>query len=101
MSPLLLCAMQESLAHDGHQGARDAAHTLKSSSASLGCLALSESCRQMEAMASEGDAAGTRSLLTQIESQHTEAVAFLAALQDSQSTERAADSTDDSRDDRS
>ena len=52
-------------------------------------------------MASEGDAAGTHSLLTQIESQHTEAIAFLAALRDSQSTERAADSTDESRDDRS
>jgi len=100
-SPLLLCTMRQSLAHGDPLGARDAAHTLKSSSASLGCLALSESCRQMEALAREDDAAGAHPLLTQIESQHSEAVAFLAALQESQSTEKTANSTDESRDDRS
>ncbi|WP_136515291.1 response regulator [Geomonas edaphica] len=83
-SPLLVEAMREGLHCDDPQGVHRAAHTLKSSSASLGFIALSDSCRRMEALTMEGGDADTdaEALLQQIETQHRQALEFLAALRE-------------------
>ena len=83
--PLLVEAMREGLRHDDPQGVHRAAHTLKSSSASLGCIALSNSCRRMEALTMEGGDADAETLLQQIETQHRQALEFLAALREEES----------------
>ncbi|WP_129125019.1 response regulator [Geomonas oryzae] len=84
-SPLLVAAMREGLHRDDQQEVHRAAHTLKSSSASLGCIALSDSCRRMEALTMEGGGADAETLLQQIESQHRQALEFLAALREEES----------------
>ena len=79
-SPVLVAAMRQGLEQGDPLGVRQAAHTLKSSSASLGCLGLSDSCRRMEVLAVEGTLQGADPLLQLIETQHRQAVDFLAAL---------------------
>ncbi|QXE90105.1 response regulator [Geomonas subterranea] len=81
-SPLLLASMREGLSGGDPQGVRQAAHTLKSSSASLGCLGLSETCRQLELLTVEGGMEGAEPLLLRIEAQHRKALEFLTALPD-------------------
>ncbi|GFO62182.1 hypothetical protein GMPD_01010 [Geomonas paludis] len=81
-SPLLVASMRQGLSAGDPQGVRQAAHTLKSSSASLGCLGLSDSCRQLELLTVEGDLKGADALLQQIEAQHRKAVEYLAAVQE-------------------
>ncbi|QXE86479.1 response regulator [Geomonas nitrogeniifigens] len=79
-SPLLVASMREGLAGGDPQGVRQAAHTLKSSSASLGCLGLSDTCRQLELLTVEGILEGAEPLVRRIEAQHRKAVEYLAAL---------------------
>ncbi|MBJ6798769.1 response regulator [Geomonas propionica] len=79
-SPLLVASMREGLAAGDPQGVRQAAHTLKSSSASLGCLGLSDTCRLLELLTVEGTLEGAEPLLRQIEARHQKAVEYLATL---------------------
>ena len=79
-APQLIAAMRDSLADADAAGVRQAAHTLKSSSAALGCMTLSELCRHIETMASEGRLDIAMPIFQQIESHYAEAEAFLAAL---------------------
>ncbi|MBU5611765.1 response regulator [Geomonas azotofigens] len=79
-SPLLVASMREGLAGEDAQGVRQAAHTLKSSSASLGCVELADSCRLLELLTAEGTLEGAEPLLRRIEAQHRTAIEFLAAL---------------------
>ncbi|WP_224983925.1 response regulator [Geomonas agri] len=79
-SPLLLASMREGLAGGNPLVVRQAAHTLKSSSASLGCLGLSDTCRLLELLTVEGTLEGAEPLLRQIEAQHRKAVEYLAAV---------------------
>ncbi|QWV93292.1 response regulator [Geomonas oryzisoli] len=81
-SPLLVASMREGLAGGDPQRVRQAAHTLKSSSASLGCLALSDTCRHLELLTVEGVLEGAEPLVSRIETQHRKAVEYLTALPD-------------------
>lgn len=59
---------------------RDAAHTLKSSSAYVGATALSARCRELERMAREGNLPGCVGLADGLEDDYADAIAELAPL---------------------
>jgi two-component system sensor histidine kinase/response regulator len=66
-SPQLLRSLREAMAQHDIACVRLAAHSLKSSSASLGAMALSESCKTLETMAREQRLEDAEILLTDIE----------------------------------
>jgi signal transduction histidine kinase/CheY-like chemotaxis protein/HPt (histidine-containing phosphotransfer) domain-containing protein len=68
---------------DGNDSAalRAAAHSLKSSSANLGALGLSEKCRALESKAREGDWTGVPELVAEIAANHPDVVGALKRLQ--------------------
>jgi CheY-like chemotaxis protein/HPt (histidine-containing phosphotransfer) domain-containing protein len=67
------CALADGRLPDVHR----AAHTLKSSSASFGALAMSEMCRELEAGARAGSVEGALSLLARIAGEHQRVAAAL------------------------
>jgi HPt (histidine-containing phosphotransfer) domain-containing protein len=75
----LLPQLQAALAADDAAGIREVAHTLKSSSASIGAIKLSALCAEMEVLAKQGQTAGMHEKVTAV---ITESTAALAALKD-------------------
>jgi HPt (histidine-containing phosphotransfer) domain-containing protein len=75
----LLPQLQAALAADDAAGIREVAHTLKSSSASIGAIKLSALCAEMELLAKQGQTAGMHEEVTAV---ITESTAALAALKD-------------------
>jgi HPt (histidine-containing phosphotransfer) domain-containing protein len=65
-APKLLASAQQALAQDQAQELRRAAHTLKSTSATFGAMALSGRARELEYKARDGVLEGSEVLLKQI-----------------------------------
>ena len=65
-APRLLDDMRGALANRDAHGLRDAAHTLKSSSANLGAVALTQACRGLETTARNQQWDGTQSMVDAI-----------------------------------
>lgn len=65
------------------QGVRHVAHTLKSSSASIGALRLSQVCAEVESMVRESDSAGLPQRLDQLEAELATALAAVRQRQNS------------------
>jgi CheY-like chemotaxis protein/HPt (histidine-containing phosphotransfer) domain-containing protein len=64
--PELLTALDESIARGDADAVRKQAHTIKSASANLGAMELSQNCRELEHRASQGTLDGIASLLSRI-----------------------------------
>jgi len=79
-TPQLLHGLHEALAANDVQAALRAVHTLKSSSAALGALPLSNAARLAEAAAREDRLDAVRALLPQLELQHERAARQLRLL---------------------
>ena len=62
------------------QGLRHVAHTLKSSSASVGALALSKACAEVEAKLRKGDTAGMRLDISRLISEGQAALLAVGAI---------------------
>jgi CheY-like chemotaxis protein/HPt (histidine-containing phosphotransfer) domain-containing protein len=67
-SPLLLDTIHKGIADADPASIHQAAHSLKSSSANLGALNLSDLCKKMESLGRAGSIAGAAELMVQIES---------------------------------
>jgi HPt (histidine-containing phosphotransfer) domain-containing protein len=67
-SPLLLDTIHKGIANADPTSIHQAAHSLKSSSANLGALNLSDLCKKMESLGRAGSIAGAAELMVQIES---------------------------------
>lgn len=65
---------------------REAAHTLKSTSASFGALALSEFCRELEILAKSGDLQGAGQILSSIKTEFDRAKTDLLKIKDGDET---------------
>jgi HPt (histidine-containing phosphotransfer) domain-containing protein len=76
-SPPLFATMRAALAADDRVALRRAAHTLKSTSTSLGALRLAATCREIESHAADGEGAW---LAVRIEAAATEYAGANAAL---------------------
>jgi HPt (histidine-containing phosphotransfer) domain-containing protein len=79
-SPTLLQGLQEAVAAGDSTGVQKAAHTLKSSSATLGAQALADLCKTMEALGRTQAMGETPQLLTRIEMEFLAAREALTAL---------------------
>ncbi|MEM9448900.1 MAG: response regulator [Cyanobacteria bacterium P01_E01_bin.6] len=66
-TPTLIQSMQSAVAHHDADKMSFAAHTLKSSSASLGAIKLSERCQTLESMGQEGNLAQSEKIVEQVE----------------------------------
>jgi len=62
-TPQKLATMQQAVTADDHATLRHVAHTLKSSSAQLGALPMSERCKQLELLGKAGTTNGAEELL--------------------------------------
>ena len=82
-SPHLITNMQEAIASGMTENLQRAAHTLKSSSASLGADVLSQLCKQMEGFGRSGKLAGTAELFQQIVPEYEGVVLALNDFKDS------------------
>ncbi|MCA1992948.1 MAG: response regulator, partial [Coleofasciculus sp. S288] len=69
-SPTLLQAISTAIVQSDALAMKQAAHTLKSSSASLGAISFSQLCQELEMIGSNGTTAGARELLVDIESEY-------------------------------
>ena len=69
-SPRQLAAMQAALATGNAEDLRRAAHSLKSNSAEFGGMALSNLCRDLEAMSKAGTLDGAAELVAQAEAEY-------------------------------
>ena len=69
-APSLLAAMDKALTQTNAAQLQSAAHTLKSSSASLGAMNLSKLCEQLEMLGHTGTTAGAREIITRVESEY-------------------------------
>lgn len=69
-APVLLQAIHTSVTNSDSLGLRQAAHTLKSTSATLGATTLSMLCKQLETMASKGTMAATSALSPELEAEY-------------------------------
>jgi len=78
-SPALLDDMRGALASGDRVALRRAAHTLKSTSASLGALALAATCRELEAAAADAPPAELAARAEQVTSDYGAARAALEA----------------------
>ncbi len=76
-SPNLINNMAEAIAVGVAENLQRAAHTLKSSSASLGADVLSQLCKQMEGLGRSGEFTGTAELFQQITPEYEEVVIAL------------------------
>jgi len=77
--PGLLADLRTAVSAGDAPAARRAAHTLKSTSASLGALGLAAQCRQIEAAAAAGDLAGLDVQVDQAAATYGEVEAALRA----------------------
>jgi HPt (histidine-containing phosphotransfer) domain-containing protein len=78
--PRLLAELRAGVAAGDAQGARRAAHTLKSTSASLGALGLAAQCREIEAAAAAGDLVGLGEHVERAAATYREVEAALRAV---------------------
>jgi CheY-like chemotaxis protein len=69
-APSLLAAMDEAVTQINPAQMQEAAHTLKSSSASLGAMNLSTLCEQLEMLGQTGTTVGAREIITQVQSEY-------------------------------
>jgi HPt (histidine-containing phosphotransfer) domain-containing protein len=79
-APTQLGALREAIETGDADGARRAAHTLKSNGATFGAEGFSESCRLLEDCAKAGDLARAGELLPRVEAGYGEVAAALAAF---------------------
>ena len=79
-TPQLIESLQKSLAGLDSDGFRRAAHSIKSSSASLGAMRLSEHARQLEMIGKSGDLAEAATQLEKLETEYALASAELTEL---------------------
>ena len=79
-SPLLFAELRAAIDAGDAATARRTAHSLKSTSASMGALALSRLCREMETAATSGSVAGLAGSIDPAEAEYTRAVNELARL---------------------
>jgi len=79
-APQLIQSAGQALAQGHVEEVARFAHTLKSSSATFGALALSDLARQLERLAREGTLAGAGDLLEQIQTAYERAWAALEML---------------------
>ncbi|NEQ22314.1 MAG: response regulator, partial [Microcoleus sp. SIO2G3] len=69
-APSLLAAMDKAVTQTNAAQLQTTAHTLKSSSASLGAISLSHLCEQLEILGQTGTTVGARELITQVHSEY-------------------------------
>jgi len=81
-TPKLFGNLRRALAAGDAKGVAAAAHTLKSTSATLGVTALAECCREMEQRGRAGDLAGLAALQAEAEGMFERARPLLQAWQD-------------------
>jgi HPt (histidine-containing phosphotransfer) domain-containing protein len=79
-APQLLADMRAVVEKSDSAGLRIAAHSLKSNFADFGALALSELCKQLEALAKAGTLTVTEALVSQIEGRYPSVKRNLEAL---------------------
>ena len=79
-TPKAIAAMLEALETGDTDVLRDAAHTLKSSSAYVGASSLSARCRDLERAAREGNLPACVGLADGLEDDYADAIAELAPL---------------------
>ena len=77
--PRLLAELRAAVAAGDAPAARRAAHTLKSTSASMGALGLAAQCREIEAAAAAGDLAGLDERVERVAVTYDEVEAALRA----------------------
>jgi signal transduction histidine kinase/DNA-binding response OmpR family regulator len=69
-TPNLLADLREAVSQGGAEGLQRAAHTLKSSSASLGAMGLSTLCQELEGMGRAGTLEGAAEKVAQVEAEY-------------------------------
>ena len=79
-TPLLIQAIDTAVAKTDAVAMQKAAHTLKSSSASLGAMTLSKLCEQLERLGYSQTTAGAREIVAQLESEYERAKAALQRI---------------------
>ena len=79
-APNLLATLRRSLEQADAAELRRAAHTLKSNGATLGASSFAELCRELEALAKNGEMGGAPELIDRIESQYRRLEEALAAF---------------------
>jgi signal transduction histidine kinase/DNA-binding response OmpR family regulator len=79
-TPLLIQAMDAAVAQTDATAMQKAAHTLKSSSASLGAITLSKLCEQLERLGYSQTTTGAREIVTQVESEYERVKAGLQLI---------------------
>jgi CheY-like chemotaxis protein len=80
-SPKLLSDLREAAGRGDAAALRMAAHTLKSSSANLGAMILSSSCKELETLARDGRIEGATAAVARIEAEFEEVRSRLEQLQ--------------------
>ena len=78
-APQLLSKMREAITQSNSSDLNMAAHTLKSSSASLGAITLSEFCRQLEMMGHEHNLTDAAATFAKAESEYAASITALSA----------------------
>lgn len=76
-APNLLQAIQTAITQEDAAGLEQAAHTLRSSSATLGAIPLSTLCKELEAMGRAGTIQGGVERASQLEAEYTRVKAAL------------------------
>jgi signal transduction histidine kinase/DNA-binding response OmpR family regulator len=79
-TPLLIQAMDTAVAQTDATAMQKAAHTLKSSSASLGAITLSKLCEQLERLGYSQTMTGAREIVAQVESEYERVKAGLQLI---------------------
>ncbi len=81
-APQLIADMRDSVEKGDAAGLRIAAHSLKSNFADFGALALSEQCKELEALAKNGATTGAEALVSRVEAQYPSIQRSLEAFRD-------------------
>ncbi len=79
VTPSLIRKLHQAIISNDGEGVREAAHSIKSSSANVGALQLSKKCREMEVLGEQGDVDAAKEM---VEAINDEFVAVRAALLD-------------------
>jgi CheY-like chemotaxis protein len=79
-TPSLLQAMSTAVAQGDVGGMQQAAHTLKSSSASLGAITLSKLCEQLERLGHSQSTVGAQEIMAQVELEYEKVKVALQAI---------------------
>jgi CheY-like chemotaxis protein len=79
-TPSLLQAMNTAIAQSDAGGMQQAAHTLKSSSASLGAITLSKLCEQLERLGNSQSTVGAQEIMAQVELEYEKVKVALQAI---------------------